>query len=235
MPKSKPALELDTRQKLLDAAGRLFAERGFADVSIREICKAAGGANMAAVNYYFRDKAALYRELLQHIVDATMKRGYEHTLEAIAGKQPKEKLHVFLRLFLQDILGEEADDRCVVLGKLMNREMIDPTPDFDIVVKQGMKPRFALLSQIVGEIMERPVTDPRVLSGTQSTMGQCLIYGTTKRLSKYFAPGAQFTPVVIDGIAAQIWIYSLAGIRAIGQNRADENGWSDCGSRPKMR
>ncbi|MGH9438282.1 MAG: TetR/AcrR family transcriptional regulator, partial [Terriglobia bacterium] len=81
MPKSKPALELDTRQKLLDAAGRLFAERGFAGVSIRDICKEAGGANLAAVNYYFRDKAALYRELLQYIVDATMKRGYEHTLE----------------------------------------------------------------------------------------------------------------------------------------------------------
>lgn len=235
MPNTNPTPELDTRQKLLEAAGRLFAERGFADVSIREICKEAGGANPAAVNYYFRDKAALYRELLQHIVDATMKRSYQRTVEAISGKQPAEKLRVFLRMFLQDILGEDADGRCAMLNKLMNREMMDPTPDFDIVVEQGMRPRFALLSHIVGEIMQRPAADRRVLSATLSTMGQCMIHGTTKQLSKYFAPGVRFTPEVIDGIATQVWVFSLAGIRAIASSHADENWPADRGPCRKMR
>lgn len=52
-----------TRDKLLEAAGRAFAERGYSAATVRDICKEAG-ANVAAVNYYFKDKLALYTEVL---------------------------------------------------------------------------------------------------------------------------------------------------------------------------
>ena len=51
-----------TRERLLDAAERLFAERGFAGTSVREITDAAG-ANLGAVNYHFRSKENLYAEV----------------------------------------------------------------------------------------------------------------------------------------------------------------------------
>ena len=53
-----------TRQRVLDAAAQLFAERGFRKVTVREICRRAR-ANVAAVNYHFRDKAGLYREVVE--------------------------------------------------------------------------------------------------------------------------------------------------------------------------
>ena len=49
----------ETRQRLLEAAARLFAARGFTHVTVREICNAAN-ANVAAVNYHFGDKLGLY-------------------------------------------------------------------------------------------------------------------------------------------------------------------------------
>src|SRR5205085_319722 len=57
-----PSHESDTtRERILDAAGEIFAERGFDAATIREICKRAD-ANIAAVNYYYRDKECLYLE-----------------------------------------------------------------------------------------------------------------------------------------------------------------------------
>ena len=58
----------ETRQRLLHVAERLFAERGFRYVTVREICRAAG-ANVAAVNYHFGDKLGLYREIVQSAVE----------------------------------------------------------------------------------------------------------------------------------------------------------------------
>ena len=61
--------DAETRARLLATAQRLFGERGFKAVTVRDICTAAK-ANVAAVNYHFGDKLGLYREVLQVAVDA---------------------------------------------------------------------------------------------------------------------------------------------------------------------
>ncbi len=48
------------RQRLLQAASQVFAEKGYAEASTREICRLAE-ANAAAIHYHFGDKASLYR------------------------------------------------------------------------------------------------------------------------------------------------------------------------------
>src|ERR1700676_2168363 len=58
-----------TRDKLIEAAGYVFAERGYRAATIREISRRAG-ANVAAVNYTFGDKMGLYTEVLRHSVRA---------------------------------------------------------------------------------------------------------------------------------------------------------------------
>jgi AcrR family transcriptional regulator len=55
----------ETRQRLLEAAGAVFAERGFRATTVREICHRAR-ANLAAVNYHFGDKERLYGAVLQY-------------------------------------------------------------------------------------------------------------------------------------------------------------------------
>jgi AcrR family transcriptional regulator len=62
--KRRVAAPEPTRDKLLDVAGRIFAERGYRATTIREICVAAR-ANVAAVNYHFGDKLGLYTEVVQ--------------------------------------------------------------------------------------------------------------------------------------------------------------------------
>ena len=54
----------DPKQRLLDAAIHVFATKGYDSASTREICRLAG-ANVAAIHYYFGDKASLYREIFR--------------------------------------------------------------------------------------------------------------------------------------------------------------------------
>src|SRR5213079_3524833 len=54
-----------TRDAILDAAERRFAERGFAGVSMREIAAGAGLKNQASLYHHFRDKRALYEAVLE--------------------------------------------------------------------------------------------------------------------------------------------------------------------------
>ena len=56
--------EQETRNRLLNAAGEVFAEKGFKSATVRAICDRAG-ANIAAVNYHFGDKEHLYSEVLR--------------------------------------------------------------------------------------------------------------------------------------------------------------------------
>jgi len=57
-----------TREKLLLAATRLFAEHGYAGASVRDICNHAG-ANPGAVSYHFNGKRHLYRAVLRHAAE----------------------------------------------------------------------------------------------------------------------------------------------------------------------
>ena len=63
-PEPEAAVEQDARARLKRAARRLFAERGFRNVTVREIAAAAGQKNHGAVGYYFSSKEALAREIL---------------------------------------------------------------------------------------------------------------------------------------------------------------------------
>lgn len=56
--------EVDRRREILDAALRVFAERGFGGATVKEIAREAGIRSPALIYWYFKDKQALFREVL---------------------------------------------------------------------------------------------------------------------------------------------------------------------------
>ena len=60
----------ESRARILESAGKLFAERGFNGVSTRELAKAAG-VNVSAIAYYFRGKKGLYRAVFNQLIEDT--------------------------------------------------------------------------------------------------------------------------------------------------------------------
>jgi AcrR family transcriptional regulator len=85
-----------TRALILDAAERLYAERGFGDVTLRDIV-AAAGVNLAAVNYHFGSKDELIAELFVTRGIATNRARLTELKEAEAAGQGRADAKAILR------------------------------------------------------------------------------------------------------------------------------------------
>jgi AcrR family transcriptional regulator len=202
--------DAETRARVLQAAQRLFGERGFRHVTVREIC-AAAEANVAAVNYHFGDKLGLYREVLQVAIEA-MRATNEEARRAGAGQTPEEQLRRYIRLFLHRLLrpGNEP------VHRLIQREINDPTPALDALVEQGVRPRVEYLSGVIARILGGEARDRRVLRCVGAVQAQAMAYlpnPIAARLGFAFDP----TPAQIDAAAEHIATFSIAGIRAVGR------------------
>ena len=93
----------DTQQRLLEASGRVFAERGYRDATVRDIC-AAADVNLAAVNYYFGDKQRLYIEAVKSAHRAMVEKA--PLPDWPAETPPSERLRMFIRTLLDRMLGQ---------------------------------------------------------------------------------------------------------------------------------
>src|ERR1700744_5622166 len=84
------AAHAETRRELLEAAGEVFAEVGFREATVREICR-RGNANIAAVNYHFGDKKTLYLEVLRYSSARAMEK-YPPLLNVGPDAPPEKRL-----------------------------------------------------------------------------------------------------------------------------------------------
>ena len=142
MPVADESDTLDTRRRLLEAAGEVFADKGFREATVREIC-AAAGANVAAVNYHFGSKQALYNAALGAHVEAAALR---HPIEPEPHACPRRRLLLFVSGLLRRILEKGPD---TWHGRLMMREMAEPTDYTDEHVRRFVRPTMAVLDRIV--------------------------------------------------------------------------------------
>jgi TetR/AcrR family transcriptional regulator, regulator of cefoperazone and chloramphenicol sensitivity len=200
--------DLETRERLLSAASRLFAERGFAKVTVRDICRRAR-ANVAAVNYHFHGKTGLYEEVLRSAIQ-TMRATTEEAQRAGAGRPPAAQLEVFVAIFLQKVV----EGRNSWIHQLMMHELSDPTPALDLIVDQVLRPRMAYLTAIIASLIGCAEEDPRVARCLMSVQAQIHSLLVKNPIADRLVPER---PVTADGVAAiarHIARFSLAGIRA---------------------
>ena len=200
----------ETRGRLIKAAERLFADRGFKKVTVRDICRAAR-ANVAAVNYHFGDKLGLYREVMQSAIDA-MRGTNDAAREAGAGQPPEEQLRRYIAIFVHRVLAPGND----TVHRLVTREMNDPTPALDALVEQGVRPRVEYLSGLIAAIIGGNPEDQRVLRCVASVQAQTLAY-MPNPIATRLGFANKPTPANLNEIADHIAEFSLAGVHAVGR------------------
>lgn len=202
-----------TAARLLAAATELFAERGFANVTVRDICERAQ-ANVAAINYHFRGKDGLYQAVLQSAI-RIMQETTDLARKAGEGQTAEEQLRTYVRTFITRVVATRGN----WIHQLMTREMSDPTPALDLVISQVIKPRLEYLGGIVAELMGVEPTDARVLPCVFSVNAQCvtlLNHKAAARVDPAFAATLETVEPMVDHITA----FSLAGIR-VRSGKAD--------------
>ncbi|HTW87438.1 MAG TPA: TetR/AcrR family transcriptional regulator, partial [Candidatus Binataceae bacterium] len=162
----------DTSQRLLQAAGEVFAEYGFRAATVREICERAG-ANVAAVNYHFRDKETLYGEVIRY-ASRRVAETYPFDPEP-KGANPELRLRTLVRNYLMRFF----DRNLAWYGKLICRELSEPTNFFEQIVESDVRHYAEQLIEIVREFVGNDISDEQIRMCSNSVAGQCLLYPYT--------------------------------------------------------
>ena len=195
----------DTRHRLLEAAGEIFAEKGFQKATVREICDRAA-ANIAAVNYHFRDKDRLYVEVIQHAHHC----GTEDPLpEWPPGTAPTVKLREYIRRMLTRMLDER---RPAWHAQLMIREMTEPTEACVALVESYLRPRYERLDEILTELvsLETSAADRHLIAF--SIVGQCLHFKALRPIGPLLVGEAEYGTYDVTRLANHIAQFSLAAL-----------------------
>jgi AcrR family transcriptional regulator len=201
----------DTPAQLLEAACEVFAEKGYRKATIAEICK-RGGANIAAVNYYFRSKETLYAE--------AWRLAFQRSLEAyppnggISATAPSEER---LRGQILSLMRRIIDPRNHEF-EIVRKEMAHPTGLLAEVMRASIEPVGKALSGIVRELLGPKATDRQVRLCQMSIMAQCLHPMMRERFRKLLPAQASETEPLnagIEAISEHVTRFSLAGIQLI--------------------
>jgi AcrR family transcriptional regulator len=159
-----------TRERIMKAAQRLFAERGYDSTSIRAIV-AKARVNQAAINYHFDGKDGLYREVLRAAFRAMTEHQLAYAKEAKEMSR-EEALTEFIRRQLRPLMGRDEYSRHL---RLFNWETVRPTAVFRSLVSEEAAPFMALAADLARRFL--PEADRRTLMVASIWLiGQCGVF-----------------------------------------------------------
>jgi TetR/AcrR family transcriptional regulator, regulator of cefoperazone and chloramphenicol sensitivity len=197
----------EARTRLLDAALTLFAEKGFAATSIRELALAAQ-VNVSAISYYFGDKAGLYRAVYEE------PRNGPH-IEIPVAANLTDLLRGVLQGFTEPLKQGPRMQQCM---KLHYREMVEPTGLWQEEIDKTIKPgqiRFALaLAQLLGVQV-----DDDIYRLTFSITGLGIMMHMASEVIGAVRPALNANNQAIDDYTDRLLEYALAMVAAEAQRR----------------
>ena len=163
----------EARNRLLDAALKLFADKGFSQTSTREIAQAAK-ANLASISYYFGDKEGLYRAVFE---DPRYNPGIDPTAAEMADVDIRTIVDFMLRGFIEPLKAGEQAQQCM---KLHFREMVEPTGMWQEEIEKNIKPaHLALVAALCRHLQVNTADDDMHRLGFELlSMGIMLHVGT---------------------------------------------------------
>lgn len=204
--------DLPIRQRIVECAGAMFAERGYRDTTVRDIA-AAANVNLAGISYHFGGKQQLYLAT----IDAAQQSRIDFS--ALAGGvqrgTPEERLRQFVRALLGRLVDRgERDWR----SRLLARELTSPTDFCFEQISRWYRPIFEVLLRMVEEVVGTPLPEPRRTLVGFSLVGQCLFYRVSAETVRFFVPPerrATFADVLdVPALADHICDLTLRGLNA---------------------
>ena len=209
----------ETRQRVIDAASGLFAERGFHGTTARDIAERAG-VNLAAAHYHFGSKESLYLEVLRAQFDtitATLERRGAR-LATVGARPTRAALEGLLRARVLAMLELLLGPPLGLHGTLMMREMCDPSAALPHIVAQFIDPVKRETEQVIARL-EPSLSRAAVERCMMSIVGQVFFYRTQWATFPYVCPDLRFDHAGLVTLADHIAGFSLGGMRALAAKR----------------
>jgi AcrR family transcriptional regulator len=199
-----------TRERIMKAAERLFAERGYDGTSIRAIV-ARAHVNQAAINYHFEGKDGLYREVLRAAFRGLTEDQLSHAGEANAMSR-EEALAAFVRRQLRPLLARDEASRHI---RIFNWETVRPTPVFRRLLTEEAAPFMGVATDLVQRFL--PDADHRTLVVAAIwLLGQCSIF--VRNREQLAGPPVELAleETAVGWLAQTISRWTIAGLGAAG-------------------
>ena len=198
----------ETRRLLLEAAGQVFGEKGYARATAKEIC-ALSGANGAAVNYHFGSKENLYAEVLE---EAHRRLLNAETLAAVlrSDLDARTRLKVVIAGVVDNVSRKDA--RAWEL-RVLSRELLNRSPMMERTIETQVLPKTGMILNIVAEIMGMPPEHPAVASCVVGVLTPCMfLLIADKTLQRRALPGLDTST---EALADYIFTFAVGGMAAV--------------------
>jgi TetR/AcrR family transcriptional regulator, regulator of cefoperazone and chloramphenicol sensitivity len=193
---------VEARARLLNAALRLFAEKGFANTSTRELATAAG-VNIAAISYYFGDKAGLYRAAYTEPMGICS--------DMVFFDVSTVSLEEALRMMLSQIIEPmKLGDLVQLCTRLHFREMLEPTGLWAEEIDNGIRPAQVALVLVLCKHLGLAQPDDDVHRLAYSIVGLAIHLFVGRDVVQTLQPQLLATPAAIDIYTERLLGYALA-------------------------
>ena len=206
-PRTERSDGAETRQHILQVAGRVFADRGFARATSREICQAAG-ANLAAVNYHFGGKDGLYDAVL---LEAHGQLVRLDDLESIAAAKlgHKAKLRMLIGLFVSRSSGPALPWGL----KVLVHELMAPSAHVPLLMRQAVLPKVQVIASLIAEVLDVPAEHSLVQRSLALVVLPCIMLVIAPReILRDVMPSLGSNP---EALIEDMTTYSMAGLAAL--------------------
>jgi len=205
----------DTQARVLEAASALFAERGFAGTTIREIAERAK-VNVAAGHYHFGSKLELYLEAvsgqfaaLETRLVAEQAQPGAGDLDALSRAEVEALLARRIRTMLEFLIGPPPAPH----GAMMQREMCDPSAALPVIVHELVLPQKRVMQAIVARLA--PSLGPRELDRCCfGIVGQLFFYRQVLAILPQLFDLPALPASFVADTAAHVAAFALDGIGA---------------------
>jgi TetR/AcrR family transcriptional regulator, regulator of cefoperazone and chloramphenicol sensitivity len=202
-----------TPERILEAAAEIFGREGFKAATIRRIADAAD-ANVAAINYHFRDKEGLYAAVLENLFQTGFNR-FPADMGLPEEPSPQDRLKAFIRGMFHRLLSRDGWAGLSGPGRLIAREFFEPTPSFEPIIEKFIRPHKKVLMEIIEELLGQSPSPQVMASCCLSVIGQCIYYVMGAPVIRKIAEHSDPSEERIEQLAEFVWQFSLGGIMRV--------------------
>lgn len=199
-----------TKERILNQAEALFAEKGYHAVSVREI-SAAAECNLAAMNYHFGHKQNLYLEVFRARWVPRARRVQAYFRESLPTQAPLSPTAVAQALAEAFLVGPLSDEERQRHHQLMARELAQPTEAFELLAQEVIRPFFKELADIFRSFMPEGLGEERLMLNILSIFAMVL-YFNFARVAVTRITGRQYDAAFKARLVEHIMAFSLRGL-----------------------
>ncbi len=196
-----------TRQRILAAAGELFAQTGFAETTNKAIA-AKAKVDLASINYHFGNRNGLYQQALatahRHLINI-------NDLKALQNQDlpSEQKLTQLIERVCERTLSEPN-----WYAQILAREVLSPSSNLTVLINEEIQPKMAILKSLLSNVSGIPEHAPELMPCLVSVMAPCLMLLVTRNFDPNPLKAVHAMPS--KHVIEQLSCYALAGLKAVG-------------------